>query len=100
MNLSEFFRGQLIGKTISGFPYPSKYCTYCNKECKLVDAIHVTDSPEIYKALYICMNDMCEAYDEPARKAYAKVYYSSEEAYQQLELHRIWFDRKKLPDLN
>jgi hypothetical protein len=96
MNLSSFFRGSLFGKIIVGFPYPEKQCTYCNKKCTLVDAIHVTESPEIFKALYICMNDKCDAFDEPARKAYAKVYYSSEEAYEKLELHRIWFDRKKL----
>jgi len=47
--------------------------------------------------LFICMNDKCEAFDEPARKAYAKVYYSSEQAYDQLELHRIFYDRKQLP---
>lgn len=97
MNLSQFFRGQLIGKIISGFPYPKKYCKYCNKECRLVDAIHMTESPEIYKALYICENDSCEAFDEPARKAYARVYYSSEEAYQKLEVHRIWHHQKQLP---
>jgi len=96
MNLSSFFRGNLFGKIINDFPYPEKQCTYCNKKCTLVDAIHVAESPEIFKALYICMNDKCDAFDEPARKAYAKVYYSSEEAYQKLELHRIWFDRKKL----
>lgn len=96
MNLSSFFRGNLFGKIITGFPYPEKPCAYCNKKCTLVDAIHVTESPEVYKALYVCMNDKCEAFDEPARKAYAKVYYSSEEAYEKLELHRIWYDRKKL----
>ncbi len=99
MNLNQFFRGQLMGKVIPGFPYLDKHCTYCNKKLQLVDAIHVTESPEIYKALYICMNDRCEAFDEPARKAYAKVYYSSEEAYEKLEIHRIWYDRKQLPEL-
>lgn len=97
MKISQYFRGDLLGKPIPNFPYPDKYCTYCNKKCQLVDAIHVAKSPEIYKALYICMNDKCEAFDEPARKAYAKVYYSSEEAYDQLELHRIFYDRKTLP---
>lgn len=99
MNLSHFFRGELLGKPINGFPYPDKYCTYCNKKCRMVDAIHVAESPEIFKALFICENEKCEAYDEPARKAYVKVYYSSEEAYQRLELHRIWYERKQLPPL-
>ena len=97
MNLSEFFRGELIGRIIPNFPYPDKYCTYCNRKCQLVDAIHMVSDPASYKALYICKNDKCEAFDEPARKAYAKVYYSTQEAYDNLEIHRIWYNRKQLP---
>lgn len=96
MNLNEYFRGSLIGSRIKNFPYPERYCTYCKKKCELVDAIHVNKHPEDYKALYICKNDRCEAFDEPARKAYARVYYSSDEAFKALELHRIWYDRKSL----
>jgi hypothetical protein len=96
MNLAEHFRGELLGKPIPNFPYPDKPCRYCNKKCELIDAIHISAHPEDYKVLFICMNNKCDAYDEPARRAYAKVYYSSDEAYKKLELHRIWFDRKKL----
>jgi len=96
MILSEYFRGKLIGKRIANFPYPEKFCTYCNKKCDLVDAIHVTAQPENYKALYICQNPRCDAFDDVAREAYAKVYYSSNESYAQLEMQRIYFDKKKI----
>ena len=96
MNLNSFFRGDLIGSRIKEFPYPDRYCTYCNKKCDLVDAIHMAKSPENYKALFICKNDKCEAFDEPARSAYARVYYSSDEAFRALETNRIWYERKKV----
>lgn len=48
---------------------------------------------EHFKALYICENPECPAYDEPAKKAYAYVYYSDVEAWQALELQRIWYSR-------
>lgn len=96
MDLKTAFRGQLIGKRIKNFPYPEKRCRFCNKKCELVDAIHIAERPEEYKALFICMNNSCPCFDEEARAAYAKVYYSSDEAYQTLELNRIWYDRKKL----
>ena len=96
MNLSQYFRGMLIGSRINNFPYPERYCTYCNKKCDLVDAIHVRENPEMYKALYICQNPKCDAFDDEAREAYAKVYYSSESAYNGLELQRIYYDKKKI----
>jgi hypothetical protein len=96
MNLNNFFRGNLIGSKIKDFPYPDRYCTYCNKKCDLVDAIHMAQHPENYKALYICQNPRCEAYDEPARAAYARVYYSSNEAFENLEVQRIWYERNKI----
>lgn len=96
MNLNQYFRGNLIGSKIKSFPYPDRYCPYCNKACDLVDAIHISAHPEEYKALYICKNNRCEAFDEPARKAYARVYYSSEDAYHALETHRILYERKSL----
>lgn len=96
MNLNSFFRGNLIGSKIKDFPYLDRYCTYCNKKCELVDAIHIALTPQDYKALYICMNPRCEAFDEPARAAYARVYYSSQDAFDALETNRIWYDRKKV----
>ncbi len=96
MNLGSYFRGDLLGKRIVNFPYPERHCKYCSKKCEIVDAIHISSHPEDYKVLFICMNPRCEAFDEPGRKAYARVYYSSEEAYAKLELHRIWYDRKTI----
>lgn len=98
MNLQNWFRDGGIGGRILNFPYPVKPCAYCKKNCELVDALHVQKNPELFKALYICKNPRCEAFDEPARKAYAKVYYSSEEALQKLELARIYYDRKKIEE--
>jgi hypothetical protein len=75
--LRNFFRGDSLGRIIKNFPYPERFCPFCDQPLKMVDAVHVQDQPETYKALYICLNDKCGAYDEPARKAYAMVYYSS-----------------------
>lgn len=96
MDLAQIFRGELIGGRIANFPYGEKKCRYCNKNCELIDVVHIYDRPEHYKALYICQNRSCACYDEEARKAYAKVYYSSDEAYQKLELKRIWYNTNKL----
>lgn len=90
--LDRFFRGNLIPHTIDGFPYPEKFCRFCERELTLEQAIHLSE-PEHFKALYICHNRECGAFDEPAHKAYAYVYYSDTEAWQALELQRIWYSR-------
>lgn len=90
--LKRFFRGDLIPHKIEGFPYPAKFCRYCERELELMEAIHMQEA-EHFKALYICHNPECGAYDEPAKKAYAYVYYSDVEAWRNLELQRIWYSR-------
>lgn len=80
---------EIASRIIPGFPYAERFCPYCDLPCVMTDAVHLQNTPEHYKALFICTNPQCGAHDEAARKAYARVYYSSEEAYYALELHRI-----------
>ena len=83
----------IFSHIIKDFPYVERFCPYCDLPCTLTDAVHLQATPEHYKALFICNNPQCGAYDEEARKAYARVYYSSEDAYHALELHRIYYER-------
>jgi len=71
----------IMGRLIQDFPYPVKTCPFCFKELKVVNAIHYENDVYHYKALYLDPNPRCPVYDEGARKAYARIYYSSEEAY-------------------
>lgn len=75
----------LIGRVIKDFPYPDKTCPYCNHILKIVNAIHWEEDPYHFKALYLDTNPDCPVYDEGARKAYARIYYSSSEAYTSFE---------------
>lgn len=95
MNYAEFFSQGLIGRIIPSFPYVTRHCTYCEQPCELVDAIHVQQEPEHYKALFLCQNPDCGAYDEEARCQYARVYYSSEPAFRMLETHAIHTNIKR-----
>jgi hypothetical protein len=90
MNYAEFFNQGLIGRIIPAFPYVTRHCPYCDLLCELVEAIHIQDEPEHYKALFLCQNGFCGAFDEEARSQYARVYYSSDEAFRKLEVHRIY----------
>jgi hypothetical protein len=72
----------LIGRVIPDFPYPDKTCPYCNTMLQIVNAIHYENDKYHYKALYLDPNPKCPVYDEGAKKAYARVYYSSEEAFE------------------
>lgn len=85
--------GHLLGKIIPGFPYPEKNCPYCQRKIDLVRAIH-HDETLIYKAIFMCRNPNCEAYDETDKKAYVKVYYSCPEAIQIFETAFLPFKRK------
>lgn len=71
----------ILGSVIKDFPYPAKICPYCNKELVVVNAIHYENDKYHYKALYLDPNPNCPVYDEGALKAYARIYYSSEEAF-------------------
>lgn len=75
----------LIGNIIKDFPYPEKVCPYCNTVLKIVNAVHWQEDPYHFKALYLDPNPDCPVYDENARSAYARVYYSSDEAFNTFE---------------
>jgi len=79
--------GNIVGGKIKDFPYPDKSCPYCNKILFVVNAIHLYQDKFQYKALYFCHNPQCRAYDEGARKAYARIVYSSEDAFH--SFHRV-----------
>jgi len=72
--------GRIFGRVIEGFPYPDKECALCSKPLQLVNAIHSDQDMHHYKAIYVCGFDNCPAFDYEGRKAYVKLYYSSEEA--------------------
>lgn len=85
--------GNLLSKKIDGFPYPERFCPFCERELSLEKTVHLDEAQEIYKALYLCRNTECEAHNELEGKAYARVYYSSDDAYKILAEHRIAYDR-------
>ena len=89
VDIREYFRDGLISQKRNNFPYKELFCPFCERELTLIEAIHVENHLEHYKALHICFNKECGAYDEPARRAYAKIYYSSPEAYYTLDSYRI-----------
>lgn len=71
----------IMGRLIKDFPYPTKTCPYCNSILKVVNAIHWDEDKYQFKALYLDPNPNCPVYDEGARQAYARIYYSSEDAF-------------------
>lgn len=72
----------LLGRVIKDFPYPTKTCPFCNAILQVVNAIHYENDKYHFKALYLDPNPNCPVYDEGVRKAYARIYYSSEEAFE------------------
>lgn len=71
----------LMGRVIPDFPYPEKLCPYCNAKLVVVNAIHWHEDPYQFKAVYLDPNPKCPVYDEDALKAYARIYYTSEDAF-------------------
>jgi hypothetical protein len=71
----------IVGRVIKDFPYPEKICPYCNSKLVVVNAVHYQEDPYQFKALYLDPNPECPVYDDGARKAYARIYYSTEDAY-------------------
>jgi len=71
----------LFGRIIPDFPYPQKICPYCMKTLVVVNAVHWEGDPYQYKALYLDPNGECPVYDEGAKQAYARIYYSGEDAF-------------------
>jgi hypothetical protein len=70
----------ILGQIIKDFPYPTRTCPYCNKNLVVVNAVHWHEDRYQYKALYFCAYSKCPVYDEGAKKAYARIVYSSEDA--------------------
>ena len=75
----------ILGQVIKDFPYPIRICPYCNRNLVVVNAIHWQEDNHQYKALYFCSFANCSVYDEGAKKAYARIIYSSEDA-----AHYFW----------
>ena len=73
--------GQVLGRVIKDFPYPERTCALCSRSLQLVNAIHSDQDVYHYKAIYVCGYEACEAFDYEGRKAYVRLYYSSEEAH-------------------
>jgi hypothetical protein len=71
----------IFGQVIKDFPYPVKLCPYCNSELKVVNAVHWDKDRYQYKALYLDPNPSCPIYDEGVMRAYARIYYTSEDAF-------------------
>jgi hypothetical protein len=92
--MNKIFKEIISAPPVAGFPYKEKFCRHCEHEMSLMKVVHMEEM-EHYKALYICENPLCKAYDFPARKAHAHVYYSSEVAFQNLELNRIMYQREE-----
>jgi len=88
----------ILGRVIPDFPYPEKICPYCFKKLVVVNAIHYEDKYH-FKALYLDPNPKCPIYDEGARVAYAKIYYSSEEAFEYYRDVKIPVQRWSQEDL-
>tara|TARA_B100000586_G_C19873081_1_gene327652 strand:- start:80 stop:385 length:306 start_codon:yes stop_codon:yes gene_type:complete len=72
---------KILGRVIQDFPYPERECALCSRPLQLVNAIHSDQDVHHFKAIYVCGYESCEAFDYEGRKAYVKLYYSSEEAH-------------------
>lgn len=84
----------ILGRIIPGFRYPERHCSYCQQKLNLMQAAHLENMTQ-YKAVFMCQNPKCGAYDEEGHKAYVRVYYSTPEAEAQLWRYRIYMPRPK-----
>jgi hypothetical protein len=91
--------GLIMGRVLPNFPYPDKECPYCYQKLKVVNAIHWEEDMYQYKALYLDPNPNCPVYDEGARKAYARIVYSTEQAYAEFNAISIPVQRWSQEDL-
>lgn len=89
----------IMGRLIKDFPYPTKTCPYCNSILKVVNAIHWDKDKYQFKALYLDPNPNCPVYNEGARQAYARIYYSSEDAFEAFRDIKIPVQRWNQEDL-
>jgi hypothetical protein len=96
---SQNIPGLIMGRVLPNFPYPDKECPYCYQKLKVVNAIHWEEDMYQYKALYLDPNPDCSVYDEGARKAYARIVYSTEQAYAEFNSLFITVQRWEREDL-
>jgi hypothetical protein len=95
-NVEAFFFDEVLKQEmIGGFPYPEMLCRVCGSEMRLARVAHMQENPEHYKALYLCVNDSCDAYDV-GKKAYTKMYFSSELAYEKLGFLMMALPRREV----
>lgn len=80
----DMFSEDIPSRIIKGFPYPERFCRYCQRQLLIWKAFHLQDEIDQFKVAYICLNSECDSYDEEARDAYVRVYYSSNYAYEKL----------------
>lgn len=73
--------GAVLGRVIQDLPYPERVCALCSRSLQLVNAIHSDQDVHHFKAIYVCRYESCEAFNYEGRKAYVKLYYSTEEAH-------------------
>lgn len=84
-----------IPRRIEGFPYPERFCPYCDQPLMIENTCHLYDEPEHYKVLYQCRNDKCVfLLDNAYGRAYLRVYYSSEIAENNLWKMLLTYPRK------
>jgi hypothetical protein len=89
----------ILGRVIEDFPYPTKLCPYCNTKLVVVNAIHWHGDPYQYKAIYLDPNPNCPVYDEEALQAYARIYYTSDDAFEYFRDVKIPVQRWTKEDL-
>jgi hypothetical protein len=99
LNKNKNIPGLIMGRVLPDFPYPDKECPYCYQKLKVVNAIHWEEDMYQYKALYLDQNPDCPVYDEGARKAYARIVYSTEQAYAEFNAISIPVQRWSQEDL-
>jgi hypothetical protein len=75
----------VMTQVIKGFPYPERFCVYCEQELSVENAFHAPGNEEVFKCLYQCLNTDCGAYDEEGNMSYVRVYYSCTLAYELYE---------------
>lgn len=75
----------ILTHIIKGFPYPSRFCSYCERELEIINAIHYENNEEIYKCIFQCFNTECGSYDEEGNMSYLRVYYSNDLALELFE---------------
>lgn len=80
-----FYNNILPQEIIKGFPYPERYCPYCNSKLDIARVIHLVGEEEHYKALLVCNNESCSYFDLKVQKSYLLIYFSSQHARDILE---------------